>query len=95
LGLKGPECIAIYRFSGRENVRTLRNHLGAGSIAAAVRLYRSAEFPAALLWKFRIAAIGMQAIMWTTLGLLFGNLAERSLRAGSRMANVSSFHNAV
>jgi hypothetical protein len=33
--------------------------------------------------------------MWTTLGLLFGNLAERSLRAGSRMANVSSFHNAV
>jgi predicted cobalt transporter CbtA len=54
-----------------------------------------AEFPAALLWKFRIAAIGMQAIMWTTLGLLFGNLAERSLRAGSRMANVSSFHNAV
>jgi hypothetical protein len=54
-----------------------------------------AAFPAVLLWKFRIAAIGMQAIMWTTLGLLFGNLAERSLRAGSRMANVSSFHNAV
>jgi hypothetical protein len=54
-----------------------------------------AAFPAVLLWKFRIAAIGMQAIMWTTLGLLFGHLAERSLRAGLRMANVSSFHKAV
>ncbi|RXZ33893.1 hypothetical protein D9O50_12450 [Oxalobacteraceae bacterium CAVE-383] len=36
-----------------------------------------AAFPAALLWKFRMAAIGMQAIMWSTIGLLFGALAER------------------
>jgi predicted cobalt transporter CbtA len=35
-------------------------------------------FPAVLLWKFRVAAIGMQVIMWTTLGLLFGALAERA-----------------
>lgn len=52
-------------------------------------------FPAVLLWKFRVAAIGMQAIMWTTLGLLFGNLAERSLRAGSRMGSMSTLHKAV
>lgn len=37
-----------------------------------------AAFPAALLWKFRLAALGMQAIMWTTIGLLFGALVERA-----------------
>lgn len=37
-----------------------------------------AAFPAVLLWKFRIAAIGMQAIMWTTIGLLFGAWAART-----------------
>jgi hypothetical protein len=36
-----------------------------------------------LLWKFRVAAIGMQVIMWTTIGLLFGALAERSQRVAS------------
>ncbi|WP_109475931.1 CbtA family protein [Paraburkholderia sp. C35] len=37
-----------------------------------------AAFPAVVLWKFRVAAIGMQVIMWTTIGLLFGALVERS-----------------
>jgi hypothetical protein len=37
-----------------------------------------AAFPAVVLWKFRVAAIGMQVILWTTIGLLFGALAERS-----------------
>lgn len=43
-------------------------------------------FPAALLWKFRVAALGMQAIMWTTIGLLFGALVERGamMRVGGR-----------
>jgi predicted cobalt transporter CbtA len=36
-----------------------------------------AAFPAALLWQFRIAAIGMQVILWTVIGLLFGALVER------------------
>jgi len=54
-----------------------------------------AAFPAVLLWKFRVAAIGMQVIMWTTLGLLFGNLAQRSLHAGSRTTNTRSLHQAV
>jgi predicted cobalt transporter CbtA len=43
-----------------------------------------AAFPAALLWKFRVAAIGMQVVMWTTMGALFGVLAERSEFAGKR-----------
>lgn len=38
-------------------------------------------FPATLLWRFRMSALGMQAIIWTSLGLLFGWLARRSLRA--------------
>ncbi|SPB14382.1 membrane protein [Caballeronia novacaledonica] len=39
-----------------------------------------ADFPAVVLWKFRTAAIGMQVILWTTIGLLFGALAERAMR---------------
>ena len=34
-------------------------------------------FPAPLLWDFRIASLGAQAITWATLGLLFGVFAER------------------
>lgn len=39
------------------------------------------QFPAVVLWQFRIAALGAQAILWATLGLVFGALAERSTRA--------------
>jgi predicted cobalt transporter CbtA len=35
------------------------------------------DFPATVLWQFRIASLGGQLIMWTTLGLLFGVIAER------------------
>jgi predicted cobalt transporter CbtA len=38
-----------------------------------------AEFPAVVLWRFRIASAGAQLIMWTTIGLLFGAVAERVL----------------
>lgn len=34
-------------------------------------------FPAALLWNFRLASLGGQAILWATLGLLFGAWAEK------------------
>jgi predicted cobalt transporter CbtA len=36
-------------------------------------------FPAAVLWQFRVASFGGQAIMWATLGLLFGVFAERQM----------------
>jgi predicted cobalt transporter CbtA len=39
-----------------------------------------AAFPAVVLWKFRVAALGMQALLWTVIGLLFGALAERLQR---------------
>jgi len=35
------------------------------------------EFPAAVLWRFRIASLGTQSVLWATLGLLFGALTER------------------
>jgi predicted cobalt transporter CbtA len=38
-----------------------------------------ADFPAAVLWNFRMASLGMQAVTWATLGLVFGVLAERLL----------------
>jgi len=37
------------------------------------------EFPAMVLWKFRIASLVAQVIMWTTLGLLFGALTQRAM----------------
>jgi len=36
-------------------------------------------FPASVLWQFRIASFGMQLVMWTTFGLVFGALGERVL----------------
>jgi len=42
------------------------------------------NFPAALLWEFRIAAVGIQLLMWTVIGLLFGWLVERVQRTGIR-----------
>jgi predicted cobalt transporter CbtA len=39
-------------------------------------------FPAVVLWKFRIASLGAQFIMWATLGLLFGALTQRASASG-------------
>jgi predicted cobalt transporter CbtA len=36
-----------------------------------------AGFPASLLWHFRVAALELQAVLWTVVGLLFGWLTER------------------
>lgn len=36
-------------------------------------------FPADAVWQFRLAAAGMQALLWTSFGLLFGYFAERVL----------------
>lgn len=34
------------------------------------------HFPAVLLWQYRVAAFGIQAVMWGALGLLFASLAQ-------------------
>jgi len=36
-----------------------------------------ADFPAATLWRFREASVGMQAVLWLTIGLAFAAGAER------------------
>jgi hypothetical protein len=36
-------------------------------------------FSAVVLWNFRLASLGMQVVLWTTLGLGFGALAQRLL----------------
>lgn len=38
------------------------------------------DFPAVTLYHFRIASFGIQLATWTTVGLLFGALTERSMR---------------
>ncbi len=43
-----------------------------------------ADFPAALLWEFRVSALGMQVILWAAIGVFFGWSADRLLRAGQR-----------
>jgi predicted cobalt transporter CbtA len=40
------------------------------------------DFPAVVLWKFRIASLGAQFIMWATLGMLFGALTQRAATNG-------------
>lgn len=37
------------------------------------------DFPASLLWEFRLATLAVQVTLWTTFGLVFGYLAERLL----------------
>ncbi|MFC5213199.1 CbtA family protein [Streptomyces coerulescens] len=38
-----------------------------------------ADFPATVLWRFRLSALAMQVTLWTGFGLVFGELAERLL----------------
>lgn len=39
-----------------------------------------ADFPAVVLWNFRVAAIAMQAVLWAAIGIGFGAAAEQALR---------------
>ena len=37
------------------------------------------DFPATALWTFREASIAMQAVLWLSIGLVFGPLAQRAM----------------
>ena len=37
------------------------------------------DFPASVLWHFRIASMGLQFVMWSTFGVVFGFAAEKLL----------------
>lgn len=57
----------------------------AGGLFPAVREV-PADFPADLLWQFRLVSLGIQAILWSTVGLLFGGWVERGLLGRGRYA---------
>jgi predicted cobalt transporter CbtA len=39
-------------------------------------------FPPTVLWNFRVASLGIQLVMWTTIALAFGAVAQRLLEPG-------------
>ncbi len=41
------------------------------------------DFPAGLLWDFRLSSLGTQLVLWIGLGVLFGALCERANRRGA------------
>ncbi|HVW32674.1 MAG TPA: CbtA family protein [Acidimicrobiia bacterium] len=43
------------------------------------------EFPAVTLWRFRVASLGAQLLVWTTIGLVFGALSERATVRSARL----------
>ncbi|MFE7778367.1 CbtA family protein [Streptomyces sp. NPDC057445] len=47
------------------------------------------EFPADVLWEFRLASLGVQALLWAALGLILAHLAHRVLEAGSPAAGTA------
>lgn len=47
-------------------------------------------FPAVLLWKFRIASLGTQTILWTVLGLAFAGLLNRMATSSANPATADA-----
>jgi hypothetical protein len=43
-------------------------------------------YPPDLLWRFRISSLGVQAVLWASLGLVFGALTDRAERRTERQA---------
>lgn len=41
-------------------------------------------YPAALLWRFRLASVGVQAVLWTGIAVAFGILTDRAERQHQR-----------
>ncbi|WP_410812706.1 CbtA family protein [Micromonospora sp. 067-2] len=48
------------------------------------------DFPAALLWDFRLASLGTQVVLWTGIGLLFAALLNHDRRRRSTSAPLST-----
>ncbi|WP_213991785.1 CbtA family protein [Sodalis sp. dw_96] len=51
-----------------------------------------ADFPAVVLWQFRVASLGIQLILWCVLGLAFGIMTERSLEPRPKKSHSHSFN---
>lgn len=92
--------IACLSFAANMAIRIGRSHGILNAILALIGIYAATafiaqffmpainevpvDFPAVVLWNFRVSSIGMQAVLWATLGIAFGFLAEPILRAARR-----------
>jgi protein-S-isoprenylcysteine O-methyltransferase Ste14 len=63
--------------------------VGAGLIMPGVHEI-PADFPATVLWNFRLSSIGMQAVLWTTIGLVFAVAAQRVMTRAAAGARAPS-----
>ena len=48
------------------------------------------DFPASTLWQFRMASLGIQTLLWSSFGVIFGVLAERVLHPRTAEAPVTA-----
>jgi hypothetical protein len=46
-------------------------------------------FPPTVLWAFRIASLGLQVVIWSTIALAFGALAQRQLEPNVQRARLA------
>jgi len=46
-----------------------------------------ADFPETVLWRFQLASLGTQLMVWATLGLGFGALTARRQRRSAGVAS--------
>lgn len=82
----------VARILGARGVSAPARHLtvGLGAVVTVGVLFLvlpaapdPGEFPAGLLWDFRISSLGTQLVLWTALGVIFGLLCERASRRES------------
>jgi Probable cobalt transporter subunit (CbtA) len=95
VGLSLLAVLAAWYASGRlreRGVSTPVRHvtvgLGLATVLAGLFLALPAtadpgDFPAGLLWSFRLSSLGTQVVLWAGLGVLFGALCERARRRGA------------
>lgn len=89
--LAGTLGVAFTRRLGRWNACLLASAVYIGGVAIAYLILPDinevpADFSATVLWRFRLASIGTHAVLWSTLGLLFGYITERSAHARTTRA---------
>jgi predicted cobalt transporter CbtA len=73
---------------------------GAASIAVVTVFYLVTPtvnevpdgFDPTVLWRFRLASLSIQLVLWSALGLLFGALTERALERGRTGAALTRAH---
>jgi hypothetical protein len=79
---------------GAWNAAILATAIGAAEIAVCYLVLPAVHetpqgFPADVLWRFRLASLGIQTAVWLTLGLVFGALTERAGRRAQQPSSVA------